>query len=177
MLLIKWNAFANSESSFTVIVGLNTPSRIPFEMVLNSLWLCTWVAVGITCLIPQPCRLVTKLRHFHKCSFSLWRQFFDTSNEHSSSPVNTKHLHFSPCDAVHLCRNYCGDQLALLWLHPSYHQRWEGNELSDLRGAPRPLMGKCASPHKCFSRTHSHFLFTQLLRLCHLHPELKILHN
>lgn len=42
MLLIKWNAFANSESSFTVIVDLNTPSRIPSEAVLNPLWLRTW---------------------------------------------------------------------------------------------------------------------------------------
>lgn len=146
MLLIKWNAFANSESSFTVIVGLNTPSRIPSEMVLNSLWLCTWVAAGITCLIPQPCRLGTKLSHFHKRAFSLWRQFFDTSNERSLSPVNTKHLHFSPRVAARLCGNFCGDPLALLWSHPSYRQRWEGSELSDLHGALRPLAGKCAGP-------------------------------
>lgn len=144
MLLIKWNAFANSESSFTVIVGLNTPSRIPFEMVLNSPWLCTWVAVGITCLTPQPCRLIAKVETFPCVFLTLRRQFFDTTNEPSSSPINTKHLHFNPSVAIRLCKNYCGSWLALLWLRPFYCPRLKEKELSDLCEALRLLTRKCA---------------------------------
>lgn len=165
MLLIKWNAFANSESSFTVIVGLNTPSRIPFEMVLNSPWLCTWVAVGITCLTPQPCRLIAKVETFPCVSLTLWRQFFDTTNEPSSSPINTKHLHFNPSVVIRLCKNYCGSWQALLWLRPLYCPRLKEKELLT-------LVKLCVSWRESalVCRRSSHFPFTQLLRFCCLCP-------
>lgn len=63
MLLIKRNAPANSASSFTVIVDLSAPGGVPSATGLCSPRRCA-AAMGITRLLPQPCRAPRRRARF-----------------------------------------------------------------------------------------------------------------